>query len=69
MSTKATIIYASNRGIHIYREMSTDMVHLEIDTPFINLNVEIMSSAEWYDSVDKFSLRRQTPKRPQKPFS
>jgi hypothetical protein len=47
MSTRASIIYDSELGIHFYQEMLDDNVCLEINRNGINIIVELMPMDKW----------------------
>jgi hypothetical protein len=47
MSTRASIIYDEETGLHIYEEMLDHNVHLEIEKEGIEVNVVLMSLEAW----------------------
>jgi hypothetical protein len=47
MSTKATIFYDDENDVHIYEEMLTGEVWVEVSRPGSYVNVRLMSLEEW----------------------
>jgi len=47
MSTRATIIYNEENGVHIYQDLLDGQVYLEIDREGSWLIVRLMTVKEW----------------------
>lgn len=64
MSTKASLIYDNEKGLHIYQELLDNTVHVEVERAGMFVDVEIMSFPEWVSlglpkqSVDMAERRR-----------